>query len=518
MTKKKKHASASNLKKYITALSIIVGLFFTAIMTYYLQKGGIGEIDIEAMWKRKQEKIKITSNIYDDNLNPNWKEWSSADVDIQERYPVYSGNKSISFISQNNSVKFYLHTRQVIDTSFYDTLHLAVRATQPNQSYGIQLLDENENPLSNYVEFSTISPLKQNEWVTYDIPLSVLKAGSAKISGIVIKGQREFIRKKIFIDDIRLNSIAIPLPSITALPSILPSNLPSNIPTGINITQIPTRVPSLISPNPTISQPAPTSTTSAKWWQPTPDKPIHWHWQLSEDFVYPRDIVDGARVYDIDGEYATADTVAKLHALGQDVKVICYFDAGVFENYRSDAAKFPQSIIGNKDVGWEGSYWLDIRQTDILLPIMRDRMVTWCKNKGFDAIEPDETEVWSNNSGFNITKEQNNFYNRKIAEMAHELGLSVGLKGNTTEATDLWPYFDWTLNEECWQYDECSILKSSFIDHGKAVFNVEYQSEPNCKIANQWHMNSAKRDLNLVGPTSNSYRYSPCVPNAQSTW
>ena len=79
-------------------------------------------------------------------------------------------------------------------------------------------------------------------------------------------------------------------------------------------------------------------------------------------------------VYDVDGELTSAETVAQLHAMSPNIKVICYMDAGVYETYRSDASRFPASVIGNADSGWPGSYWLDIRQTDILLPIMHDRM------------------------------------------------------------------------------------------------------------------------------------------------
>ena len=260
------------------------------------------------------------------------------------------------------------------------------------------------------------------------------------------------------------------------------------------------------------------ASTSTGLWKPTPEEPIHWHWQLSTNFSYPRDVLPNVTVYDIDGEYASATTVAQLHALGPNVKVICYIDAGVYEDYRSDADRFPKSVIGNPDQGWAGSYWLDIRQIDILLPIMQDRVQHWCKDKGFDAVEPDETEVWSNNSGFPITKAQNNPYTIAIAEMAHSLGLSGGLKGNSTEAPELWEYFDWSLNEECWQYNECSNLRDSFLANGKAVFNIEYDANPNCTQANAWHMNSAKRDLNLVGPKSSGYLYRPCIPDTQDTW
>ena len=246
--------------------------------------------------------------------------------------------------------------------------------------------------------------------------------------------------------------------------------------------------------------------------------PIHWHWQLSDDFVYPRDVIPNVTVYDLDGEQTSAATVAQLHALNPNVKVICYIDAGVYEAYRSDASRFPQSVIGNADTGWTDSYWLDIRQTDILLPIMHDRMQYWCKDKGFDAIEPDETEVWSNSPGFPITEAQNNVYNIQIAALAHSLGLSVGLKGNTSEAPALWPYFDWTLNEQCWEFSECDSISTSFLANGKAAFNIEYNVDPDCATANVWHLNSVRRDLNLVGPTNSQYRYTPCILDTQNTW
>ncbi|MEI7769441.1 MAG: endo alpha-1,4 polygalactosaminidase, partial [Chloroflexales bacterium] len=133
-------------------------------------------------------------------------------------------------------------------------------------------------------------------------------------------------------------------------------------------------------------------------------------------------------------------------------------------------------------------------------------------------IEPDETEVWSNNPGFPITKAQNNAYNIQIAALAHDLGLSIGLKGNTSEAPTLWPYFDWTLNEQCWEYSECDLIATSFPANGKAAFNIEYNVDPDCATANAWHMNSARRDLNLVGPTDPQYRDTPCIPDTQDSW
>lgn len=234
------------------------------------------------------------------------------------------------------------------------------------------------------------------------------------------------------------------------------------------------------------------------YWIPTADKPLTLGWILdinsstNMNGLQTTDLkgnpIAEADVYDIDGENATKAMVDTLHAKGK--KVICYFDAGVYEAYRSDANKFPKSIIGSKDVGWDNSYWLDIRQIDILKPIMQAR-IQMCKDKGFDSIEPDEITNWSNNPGFPITYQDQIKYNRELARWAHDAGLSIGLKGDLEQAHDLVNDFDWTLNEECYMYDECTTISNEgpgadgkeheglqvFVQKNKAVWIAEYPSE-----------------------------------------
>jgi hypothetical protein len=55
-----------------------------------------------------------------------------------------------------------------------------------------------------------------------------------------------------------------------------------------------------------------------------------------------------------------------------------------------------------------------------------------------------------------------------ISAAGHALGLSVGLKGNNTEAMQLEPLFDWALSEQCWEYSECSNFQG-FVSHDKAA-------------------------------------------------
>ena len=202
------------------------------------------------------------------------------------------------------------------------------------------------------------------------------------------------------------------------------------------------------------------------------------------------------------------------------MKVICYFDAGAYEPYREDHARFEAhpELLGKAMDGWPEERWLDIRRLDLLLPIMRGRMVDWCQGKGFDGVEGDDTEVIGNDSGFPLTQADNDAYNRALAAEAHALGLSIGLKNNNARAAELADAFDWALSEQCWEFDECDGLRTGFADQGKAVFTVDYDAEPDCATASAWHLNSVRRDLGLVGPRDPDYLYQPCLEDTATGW
>jgi hypothetical protein len=256
------------------------------------------------------------------------------------------------------------------------------------------------------------------------------------------------------------------------------------------------------------------------FWTPSSSTPVHFHWELSTVFSAPRDVIpsDGQVVYDIDGQESDATTVAALHALGPNVKVVCYVDVGTLENFRPDAKDFPSSVVGNPVCGWPGENWLDVRQQSVLLPLMKNRFQTWCVDKGFDAVEPDNLDAWENSPGFPITEAENISYDLAIAALGHSMGLSMGLKNLPENAPTIEPNFDWALDEQCFQYMECSYFETSFIAKGKAVFDVEYNQSPNCTSATGAHLNAQKRDLNLVGPKASGYVYQPCIPDTQTTW
>lgn len=217
---------------------------------------------------------------------------------------------------------------------------------------------------------------------------------------------------------------------------------------------------------------------------------LTWQWQLTGNV----NTSVNAQVYDIDGEDASADLVAQLHSQGR--RVICYISAGTWEDWRNDAGDFPSSVLGNGN-GWPGERWLDIRQIDVLLPIMAARM-DMCKAKGFDAVEPDNIDGYSNNTGFNLNGAHQLAYNLALAQAAHDRGLAIGFKNNVEQAAQSAPFFDFAINEECFQWNECGTLVA-FIEAGKAVFHAEYNLDLDefCSEANDMGFSSILKDENL---------------------
>jgi hypothetical protein len=211
-----------------------------------------------------------------------------------------------------------------------------------------------------------------------------------------------------------------------------------------------------------------TSSPPPGWWTPAPG--TSWQWQLSGTVDTSFDVT----MYDIDLVDVPVETISQLKSGGR--VVICYFSAGSWEEYRADASLFPAEVLGSVMEGWPDERWLDIRRIDLLAPIMEARL-DLAVSKGCDGVEPDNVDGYANDTGFPLTGEDQLAYNRWLAESAHSRGLSIGLKNDLDQIPQLVAHFDWALNEQCVEYNECERLVP-FVQAGKAVFGVEYEGDP----------------------------------------
>lgn len=207
------------------------------------------------------------------------------------------------------------------------------------------------------------------------------------------------------------------------------------------------------------------SAPAESWWVPEPG--VSWQYQLQGEV----DTTVPAEVYAIDLFDVDESTVAELQ--DSDRRVVCYLNAGAFEQWRPDAGDYPAEVVGEPLAQWPGESWLDVRQVDLLEPVLAARF-DLCAAKGFDAVDPDNLDGYLQETGFPITAQDQLRFNRMLARLAHDRGLGVGLKNDVDQVPELVDSFDFAVNERCYVEQECQKLQP-FVDAGKAVLHVEYE-------------------------------------------
>jgi hypothetical protein len=224
-------------------------------------------------------------------------------------------------------------------------------------------------------------------------------------------------------------------------------------------------------------------------WHPAPG--LSWQLQLSGKL----DLSVAADAVEVDGLDTTAATVAALHAAGK--RAVCYVDAGSWERWRGDAQRFPAAILGRPLDGWPDERWLDIRRLDVLLPLLRARIAD-CAGKGFDGIEFDNVDGYANRTGFPLRAVDQLRFNRRLATEAHRRGLAVGLKNDLGQVRQLAASFDWAVDEQCFEFDECAKLLP-FVARGKPVVVIEYATSTGmfCAAAAELGFDAMRKRLAL---------------------
>ena len=245
--------------------------------------------------------------------------------------------------------------------------------------------------------------------------------------------------------------------------------------------------------------------------------------------VFDIDILQDGKCYSPQ-DYSVLNyaAVQAIHVRG--ARVIGYIDAGTAETWRPDFPEmqaFDQScdgcLFGNPLSNFPDEYWLNITtnatginpntgQRQTARAFLLDEMLARLKEArliGVDAIEFDDVDGWQSHNGLNLTAADQLRYNVRLANLAHQMGFGVGLKNDLSQANTLQPYFDFAINEQCFQYSECGALVPWPSRYGKAVFNVEYGEDPAsfCPKAN-----AAGTNFNSIGKTDDLFDvpYEPC--------
>ncbi|KAJ5820270.1 Endo alpha-1-4 polygalactosaminidase precursor [Penicillium riverlandense] len=203
--------------------------------------------------------------------------------------------------------------------------------------------------------------------------------------------------------------------------------------------------------------------TTVKW---QPAAGTKWQIELLNPLT---DTSVDAPVYDIDMFDNRVKVICDLQNMGR--KVICYFSAGTYENWRPDASDFRSSDFGNKLPDWSGEKWLDTNSKNVR-EVMKTRL-DLAKKKGCDGVDPDNIDAYDNSNGLGLTKADAINYVNFLAKEADARGLAIGLKNGGDIIDSVIDNMQWSVNEQCAQYDECAIF-DPFIQANKPVFHIEY--------------------------------------------
>ena len=194
-----------------------------------------------------------------------------------------------------------------------------------------------------------------------------------------------------------------------------------------------------------------------------------WQWQLTGAMGVPLPM----EVYDVDWQ-VDGTVLAALH--DSSIRAICYVSVGSWEDWRPDASQFPAAVIGADYAMWSGEKYLDIR-APVVRALMEKRFDI-CKEKGFDAIEPDNMDVFELGaaSGFPLTEADGIAYALWLAEAAHARGLGIGQKNAAGITGAIQSSYDWALSENCYSEGNWCPTLAPYLDADKPVFMCEYHA------------------------------------------
>ncbi|KAM5352178.1 hypothetical protein ACJ41O_004901 [Fusarium nematophilum] len=210
-------------------------------------------------------------------------------------------------------------------------------------------------------------------------------------------------------------------------------------------------------------------TRATKMWKPKVGTP--WQIVLSKPIKIGKinDLEPGVDIWDLDMYENDAATFKALHKAGK--RVICYFSAGSWENWRDDKDLFNKKDLGKGLDGWPGERWLNIRSTSVR-NIMKKR-IKYAAQKGCDAIDPDNVDGYQNDNGLGLTAADSISYIKFLSAEAAKYNMSTGLKNAGDIIKSVLPYVAFSVNEQCVEYSECETF-AAFIKAKKPVFNIEY--------------------------------------------
>jgi hypothetical protein len=180
--------------------------------------------------------------------------------------------------------------------------------------------------------------------------------------------------------------------------------------------------------------------------------------------------------------------IADLHMRGK--VAVAYLSAGTLEPYRSDASSFPRAAVGKNLSAYPNESWLDVRD-ETVRTLMANR-IALASDKGFDGVLPTNLSGYKQDTGFDLSVQDQDDYAAWLAQQAHAHGLWVGMSSDFARAAQLAEHFDGVMDFGCIARDDCDQLEPFRVAR-KPRFDVETSGDSAAVCAS-----AADRGVNAI--------------------
>ncbi len=163
-----------------------------------------------------QAPIPATNAMIDEGLASGWGDWSwGGTSNFNDTTAPYVGTKDLSWTVTSAWGGLETHISSGLDTSPYESLSFAIKASSVYPQLGLTLKDASDNALATYIPIATYgSAPDSNGYVTYTVPLSALGGASKTVYGMLLQDLTGAPQPAMYLDAVKFTGAT---PSYTIL-------------------------------------------------------------------------------------------------------------------------------------------------------------------------------------------------------------------------------------------------------------------------------------------------------------
>lgn len=149
-------------------------------------------------------------SMYKDGLNPIFNRWSWNDtVNEADTTQPFQGTQDLSMTGTSGWSGVQFNVSSGVPTNGYDNLQFALKGSQTNQDFTVQMTNASGTALAPELDISRYAGrADSSDYTVYSIPLADVNAANTVTNGFILQSQNSTAQPTILLDDVKL--VALP--------------------------------------------------------------------------------------------------------------------------------------------------------------------------------------------------------------------------------------------------------------------------------------------------------------------